>query len=66
MPRARAPRPPIHGAPAHRTNTPTTAPIAKVTAAGVKLRNQPMVFHDRKLVFLEGPDGIVVELAQWA
>jgi catechol 2,3-dioxygenase-like lactoylglutathione lyase family enzyme len=39
--------------------------IAKVTAAGVRLRNKPMVFHDRKLVFLEGPDGITVELAEW-
>ncbi len=39
--------------------------VARVTAAGVRLRNQPMVFHDRKLVFLEGPDGVVVELAQW-
>ena len=39
--------------------------IAKVTAAGVRLRNQPMTFHDRKLVFLEGPDGITVELAEW-
>jgi catechol 2,3-dioxygenase-like lactoylglutathione lyase family enzyme len=41
------------------------AMIARVTAAGVRLRNQPMVFHDRKLVFLEGPEGIVVELAEW-
>lgn len=39
--------------------------IAKVTAAGVNLRNQPMIFHDRKVVFLEGPDGITVELAEW-
>ena len=39
--------------------------IAKVTAAGVRLRNQPMTFHDRKLVFLEGPEGITVELAEW-
>ena len=39
--------------------------IAKVTAAGVKLRNKPMVFHGRKLVFLEGPEGIAVELAEW-
>jgi len=39
--------------------------IGKVTAAGVRLRNQPMTFHDRKLVFLEGPDGITVELAEW-
>jgi hypothetical protein len=36
-----------------------------VTAAGVRLRNQPMTFHDRKLVFLEGPEGITVELAEW-
>lgn len=40
--------------------------IATVTAAGIRLRNQPMVFHDRKLVFLEGPEGITVELAEWA
>ena len=39
--------------------------IDKVTAAGVRLRNQPMTFHDRKLVFLEGPEGITVELAEW-
>lgn len=39
--------------------------IAKLTAAGVRLRNQPMTFHDRKLVFLEGPEGITVELAEW-
>ncbi len=35
-----------------------------MTVAGVRLRNEPMVFPDRKLVFLEGPDGIVVELAK--
>lgn len=39
--------------------------ISKATAAGVRLRNQPMTFHDRKLVFLEGPEGITVELAEW-
>ena len=39
--------------------------IAKVTAAGVRLRNKPMIFHDRKLVFLEGPEGITIELAEW-
>lgn len=39
--------------------------IARVTAAGVPLRNRPMTFHDRKLVFLEGPEGITVELAEW-
>ena len=39
--------------------------IATVTAAGVRLRNDMMTFHDRKLVFLEGPEGITVELAEW-
>ena len=39
--------------------------IEKVQAAGVRLRNEPMVFHDRKLVFLEGPEGITIELAEW-
>ena len=39
--------------------------IARLTKAGVRLRNEPMVFHGRKLVFLEGPEGIVVELAEW-
>jgi catechol 2,3-dioxygenase-like lactoylglutathione lyase family enzyme len=41
------------------------AEVARLTAAGVKLRNQVMLFHDRKLVFLAGPEGVVVELAQW-
>ena len=39
--------------------------IANVTMAGVRLKNEMMAFHDRKLVFLEGPDGITVELAEW-
>lgn len=41
------------------------AEVARLTAAGVTLRNQVMQFHDRKLVFLAGPEGVVVELAQW-
>jgi len=41
------------------------AEVARLTAAGVRLRNQVMLFHDRKLVFVEGPEGVVVELAQW-
>ena len=39
--------------------------IARVTTAGVRLRNEMMTFHDRKLVFLEGPEGISVEFAEW-
>jgi catechol 2,3-dioxygenase-like lactoylglutathione lyase family enzyme len=39
--------------------------VLRLTDAGVALRNQIMEFHDRKLVFLSGPEGITVELAQW-
>ena len=41
------------------------AMVETLRANGVRLRNEMMVFHDRKLVFVEGPDGITVELAQW-
>ena len=41
------------------------AEVAKLTAAGVRLRNKIIDFHDRKLVFLHGPEDITVELAQW-
>lgn len=41
------------------------ADLAKLTAVGVKLRNSVMDFHNRKLVFLDGPEGITVELAEW-
>jgi catechol 2,3-dioxygenase-like lactoylglutathione lyase family enzyme len=38
--------------------------LAKMKAAGVHQRSEIMEFHDRKLVFLDGP-GLVVELAEW-
>jgi catechol 2,3-dioxygenase-like lactoylglutathione lyase family enzyme len=41
------------------------AEIAKLTAAGIELRNRVMEFHNRKLVFLRGPEDITVELAEW-
>ena len=41
------------------------ATVAKVKANGVQLRNDVMNFHSRKLVFLSGPEGITVELAEW-
>ena len=41
------------------------AAVAHLTAAGVELRNSPMDFHERKLVFLVGPSNVVIELAQW-
>jgi catechol 2,3-dioxygenase-like lactoylglutathione lyase family enzyme len=39
--------------------------VRRLTASGVQLRNEIMQFHDRKLVFLSGPEGVTVELAQW-
>jgi catechol 2,3-dioxygenase-like lactoylglutathione lyase family enzyme len=41
------------------------AEIARLTSAGVTLRNKMMDFHNRKLVFLNGPEDITVELAEW-
>jgi len=37
----------------------------KLQASGIGLRNEVMTFHDRRLVFLRGPGGITIELAQW-
>jgi catechol 2,3-dioxygenase-like lactoylglutathione lyase family enzyme len=41
------------------------AALARLSAAGVKQRSDLLDFHSRKLVFLEGPEGITVELAEW-
>lgn len=41
------------------------AEVDRLKAAGIKLRNEVITFHRRKLVFLCGPDGITVELAEW-
>jgi len=41
------------------------AEVARLQANGVQLRNQVLEFHDRKLVFLVGPEGVTVELAEW-
>jgi catechol 2,3-dioxygenase-like lactoylglutathione lyase family enzyme len=41
------------------------AMIDKLQAAGIGIRNQVMTFHDRRLVFLRGPGGVTIELAQW-
>jgi catechol 2,3-dioxygenase-like lactoylglutathione lyase family enzyme len=40
------------------------AMLAHLAANGVEPRNEVMDFHDRRLVFLDGP-GVVVELAEW-
>jgi len=41
------------------------AEVANLRAHGVRTRNEIMDFHQRKLVFLVGPEGITVELSQW-
>jgi catechol 2,3-dioxygenase-like lactoylglutathione lyase family enzyme len=41
------------------------AEVDRLKAKGVQLRNEIMDFHNRKLVFLSGPEGITVELAEW-
>jgi catechol 2,3-dioxygenase-like lactoylglutathione lyase family enzyme len=41
------------------------AEVKRLTDQGVPLRTEVLDFHDRKLVFLSGPEGITVELAEW-
>jgi catechol 2,3-dioxygenase-like lactoylglutathione lyase family enzyme len=41
------------------------AEVAAIRAAGFQTRNEIMDFHSRKLVFLDGPEGVTVELSQW-
>ncbi len=41
------------------------ATLATLSAAGIGARNEIMEFHDRRLVFVTGPGGVVIELAQW-
>jgi catechol 2,3-dioxygenase-like lactoylglutathione lyase family enzyme len=41
------------------------AEVAKFRAGGFETRNEIMDFHSRKLVFLDGPEGVTVELSQW-
>jgi catechol 2,3-dioxygenase-like lactoylglutathione lyase family enzyme len=41
------------------------AEVAKLRANGFRTRNQIMDFHSRKLVFIEGPEGVTIELSQW-
>ena len=42
-----------------------TSEVAKLRANGFKTRNEIMDFHSRKLVFIDGPEGVTVELSQW-
>lgn len=39
--------------------------IAHLKNNGVEFINELMEFHDRKLIYFRGPDGITLELAEW-
>ena len=41
------------------------ATLSVLSANGVKVRNEVMDFHDRRLVFLVGPGDVTIELAEW-
>ena len=39
--------------------------VERLKANGVQFRNDIMDFHGRKLIFITGPEGITLELAEW-
>ena len=41
------------------------AEVAKLKAPGFETRNDIMDFHKRKLVFIDGPEGVTIEPAEW-
>jgi catechol 2,3-dioxygenase-like lactoylglutathione lyase family enzyme len=41
------------------------ATVERLKAAGVEVRGELAGFHQRRLFFITGPEGITVELAQW-
>jgi catechol 2,3-dioxygenase-like lactoylglutathione lyase family enzyme len=41
------------------------AEVSRLRSAGFRTRNEIMDFHARKLVFIEGPEGVTIELSQW-
>jgi catechol 2,3-dioxygenase-like lactoylglutathione lyase family enzyme len=41
------------------------AEVAKLKSHGFVTRNDIMDFHSCKLVFIEGPEGVTIELSQW-
>jgi len=41
------------------------ATLVRLRDGGVQVRNEVMDFHDRRLVFLVGPGGVTIELAEW-
>ena len=41
------------------------ATVARLRSHGIDTKNEVMDFHDRRLVFLRGPGGVTIELAEW-
>jgi catechol 2,3-dioxygenase-like lactoylglutathione lyase family enzyme len=41
------------------------AEVGKLKSHGFATRNEIMDFHSRKLVFIDGPEGVTIELSQW-
>jgi catechol 2,3-dioxygenase-like lactoylglutathione lyase family enzyme len=41
------------------------ADIRKIRENGFETRSEILDFHARRLVFLDGPEGVVVELSEW-
>jgi catechol 2,3-dioxygenase-like lactoylglutathione lyase family enzyme len=41
------------------------AEVERLRAAGVIVRTNVLDFHQRKLVFLTGPEGVTIELSEW-
>ncbi len=39
--------------------------VRTMQANGYRTRNDLLDFHSRKLIFLDGPEGITIELSQW-
>jgi catechol 2,3-dioxygenase-like lactoylglutathione lyase family enzyme len=39
--------------------------LARNEDAGFRRHNKVLDFHSRRLVFLEGPEGVTVELVEW-
>jgi hypothetical protein len=39
--------------------------VVNIRAAGFQTRNEIIDFHLRKLVFLDGPEGVTKKLSQW-
>jgi catechol 2,3-dioxygenase-like lactoylglutathione lyase family enzyme len=39
--------------------------VKRLKEAGIVFKNEPVSFHNRKLVFLVGPEDVTIELVEW-